>query len=613
MQRALLLLLALVLVPFATAQQAPQDLKSMDLDELLRVVKAEEDKVAPQVLARIASFQTEDAFKTLKRAVGCLRTENRLNSAYGGFVRFRDRPDLRQQSIDFLHDEARSHQRDENQRAAARGLTLFGEPAFEALEQLLARHREESVRRIAAQPLIPRLGQIGSRKAAETILELGELRTGPQEQVLFDALLACDGSKVDSLYTSLLLDEKTDERWRSLLLSVLAKRDGKGVLKGLTEALGDASPQIRTRVLEILGERKERGSLKKVRRHLSADDEAELRQAIVTMGQLAGGDEDWEGELFELAEDKRVAARMGAASALLELRTQAAVDTLHRLLSDADWRVRVEALQQVANLRRKPSVPKLIARLDQENGRLKRDVAIVLRLLTGLDHGITGARWKAWWSAEGSAFELPELKLALDAERERAERRRDNSTTATFYGLEVVSDRVAFVVDTSGSMSAKAGSKGRSQTGDTDSGPDRLMVAKQELSGALKGISPGVLFNIVFFSSGVAPWQDELVAKDERTFEEAVEYAARQKPAGGTNIYDALLVAMEDRRVDTIYLLSDGDPSAGQVTQPDLILERIGKLNRVRKIQIHCISIGKRSDFMRQLAEQNGGAYKESL
>ena len=122
-----------------------------------------------------------------------------------------------------------------------------------------------------------------------------------------------------------------------------------------------------------------------------------------------------------------------------------------------------------------------------------------------------------------------------------------------------------------------------------------------------------MLFNVVFFSTGVAPWQDELIAKDEKVHEAARDFTARQVARGGTNIYDALLATLEDRRVDTIYLLSDGDPSTGGVTDPTLIRERIAKLNRVRKVQIHCISIGKKSTFMRLLAKENGGVYKESL
>jgi hypothetical protein len=183
---------------------------------------------------------------------------------------------------------------------------------------------------------------------------------------------------------------------------------------------------------------------------------------------------------------------------------------------------------------------------------------------------------------------------------------------ATFYGLEVVSDRLAFAIDVSGSMSAPAGSKGRTST-QRDTGSTRLAVAKQELDKALRRISPGVQFNLFFFGSVVRPWKKELVAKDEKILGEALEHSGSQRPGGGTNIYDALMGAFADERVDTIYLLSDGDPSAGSVIDPNLIRERIARFNRVRKVQIHCISIGQPSPFLRALAKENGGVYTESL
>lgn len=611
-----LLLLSLFLAPLSSLAVAAtvQDKQGFDLDAFLRTARQEEDDTPGILFQQAADVGTEEAFDTLRKAIVPLRKENKLNTAYGAFVRFRGKPALLRMSVDYLYGEARSAKRDENQRAAARALASIGKPAFEELEQLLAKHREEDVRLIVAQPLIGRLGEIGDKKATTTILTYAQLGRGNSEQRIKAALAQCQGSGVNGLPSDALLDPDTPRRWRELLLSVLASREGRDVTKTLVKALDDSSPEVRTVVLDALATRKDRSTLKKARKSLSSKHDGELRQAIVTVGVLSGGDEDWAEEVLEYARDSRFAARMGAAQALLELRTTEAIDALERLLADTDWRVRAQALQQVANLRRKRSIPILIDRLDQESARLKHDVARVLRLTTGLDNGTSANRWRSWWSAEGEGFALPEVKVALDAEKERAARRKENPTTATFYGLEVVSDRVAFVLDTSGSMSAKASTRGRTGTDrGKNAGPTRLEVAKKELSGALRGISPGVLFNIVFFSTGVSPWQDELIAKDEEIQEAAEEFVARQAPAGGTNIYDAILVALEDPRVDTIFLLSDGDPTAGSVTDPEEILSRIAKLNRVRQVQFHCISIGKGSRFLERLAQVGGGKYTEVL
>ena len=83
----------------------------------------------------------------------------------------------------------------------------------------------------------------------------------------------------------------------------------------------------------------------------------------------------------------------------------------------------------------------------------------------------------------------------------------------------------------------------------------------------------------------------------------------RQKPTGGTNLYDGLEEALIDREVDTILLLSDGIPVGGRyVSTPD-ILRAIRRLNQTRRVVIHCVSLGRDSPLLRSLAEEHGGQY----
>ena len=65
--------------------------------------------------------------------------------------------------------------------------------------------------------------------------------------------------------------------------------------------------------------------------------------------------------------------------------------------------------------------------------------------------------------------------------------------------------------------------------------------------------------------------------------------------------------------MDTIVLLTDGQPSVGEVTDTQEIRSRIERMNRTRKVLIHCVSVGRKSRFLRLLAEENGGIYTEAL
>ena len=62
---------------------------------------------------------------------------------------------------------------------------------------------------------------------------------------------------------------------------------------------------------------------------------------------------------------------------------------------------------------------------------------------------------------------------------------------------------------------------------------------------------------------------------------------------------------------DTIYLVSDGQPTVGKFTEGALILEYIALWNKRRKVKVHAIGVGDGHDlnFLRSLAESHGGEY----
>ena len=319
----------------------------------------------------------------------------------------------------------------------------------------------------------------------------------------------------------------------------------------------------------------------------------------------------WRDELEAFSRDKRPAARIGAAVGLADLRSAQAIELLHGLAADPDHAVRATALQEVANLRRKDGIGLLIDRLEVETGVMHQRVVNLLRLVTGEDFG-TGGRWRRWWDDVEDSFEVPDYEAALAAERSRAAARDEGGTQASFYGLRIVSDRVTFILDTSGSMSAKAKAPGgRTTTGGADS--TRIEIAKDQLSRAVSRLPDGDLFNMIFFSGGVRPWNDAVTKMTKSSRAEALAFVARQKAAGATAVYDALERAFEDERVDTIFLLTDGSPSAGKIQDEGRIAQAIARLNSVRMVQINCISVGRRSALLRRLAEDSGGTYREVL
>jgi hypothetical protein len=62
--------------------------------------------------------------------------------------------------------------------------------------------------------------------------------------------------------------------------------------------------------------------------------------------------------------------------------------------------------------------------------------------------------------------------------------------------------------------------------------------------------------------------------------------------------------------VDTVFFLSDGEPTVGEFVQTEDIRAEIHRVNQLRRVVIHCIAIGNfQKNFMESLAKENGGLF----
>ena len=162
-----------------------------------------------------------------------------------------------------------------------------------------------------------------------------------------------------------------------------------------------------------------------------------------------------------------------------------------------------------------------------------------------------------------------------------------------------------FIIDVSGSMNEPLRSR---YVG--EQGKPRIDVAKELLSAAIKGLEDNALFNIVTFSGGVDEWLEKGVAESNgKSRDEALEYVDRLGAAGGTNLYGSLVAAFEDEDIDTIFVLSDGEPSVGELIDPQLIREAVKEMNATRGVVIHTVAVGGTFSILEWLAEDTGGTH----
>jgi HEAT repeat protein len=256
------------------------------------------------------------------------------------------------------------------------------------------------------------------------------------------------------------------------------------------------------------------------------------------------------------------------------------------LLRHRSWRVRAAAITGVEKLRDPTLLGDLVDRLEKEDGRLRYAAWNSLRRMTGKDIPPDASAWRR-------ILPLGELPDAREMERGRPE------ATTAYYGLPVVSKRLAFVFDVSGSMRDE----------------DKIGMARSRFRATASKLAKDQRYDLFVYRYYLEyPPRPRL----ERCFEKltggrarkASAWLRKQEAKGAGAIYDALVAAMMDPEVDTIYLLSDGVPSFGTVTRDYRIHQEIRKRNRWRRVVIHTILLGARGTdraFMKRLATDSGG------
>ena len=231
------------------------------------------------------------------------------------------------------------------------------------------------------------------------------------------------------------------------------------------------------------------------------------------------------------------------------------------------------------------------------------------------------------------------MKYQIGENRPKKQNRRQkpppNATRvrSTFYGIPVLGQEVAFLIDTSGSMKEeiwdgssprpstrnrrrrKSSSKGRPK------GKTRLQHAKEQIQAAVQTMDPRSRYHLMTFSSVVRVWNHKPVPPNTQSFRALTACLGRLAAGGGTDVFARLLRALNADEVrfgqpakndiDELFILSDGLPSTGEVTDPDEILAAVREVNRYAKVRINTVFTGQGAgaELMRKLAEQNGGVF----
>jgi Ca-activated chloride channel family protein len=157
---------------------------------------------------------------------------------------------------------------------------------------------------------------------------------------------------------------------------------------------------------------------------------------------------------------------------------------------------------------------------------------------------------------------------------------------------------VVFVLDRSGSMSG-----------------EKIEQVRRALEFCVNSLNPQDQFEIISFATSVTQFGDGLKPATRENIEKARSFIKNLRASGGTDIDGALKAALECRKTgqpNYIAFLTDGLPTAGEVTDPDKIAPRVKQAAAALKstpTRLFAFGAGYDVDthFLDRLAEENGG------
>ena len=403
-------------------------------------------------------------------------------------------------------------------------------------------------------------------------------------------------------------------------------------------------------IVKSLGRSKGEAAVKVLIHEVTAGADWQRRAAAAeALGQI--GHKDGPAALLEaLKNAKEPAVSVAVVDAFRELKlsTPEVLGALAGQLQSEYWQLKISAAHALRAIGSLAAVEPLVEAIAKSDGRLKVEFNEVLAALTGVDKHGDGAAWKAWFDANRDA--IAKGSYSPKSSEPGAPPGRAQ-TTVTFYGIPVESKSVIFVLDRSGSMVDPSDWEGAKDAPSSGGAPEpgsdiqkkgdrKIDIARWQLKRSIAQLQEGTDFNVIFFSHEVVSLSEKMLKMSPASKTQAFTWIDKLEPYGGTNTYDALERALsyavtgtmgeklQKSGVDTVCLLTDGMPTAGQVSRTEDICAAIRALNKTRKVKIHTVGVftvskgaaaaadlKEKEDgikFLRQLAEENGGKFTAS-
>jgi len=311
--------------------------------------------------------------------------------------------------------------------------------------------------------------------------------------------------------------------------------------------------------------------------------------------------DDSESFLVQLLDHEHDDIAMIAADALGRYRFHSAVEFLKKQVDRpafaSSYGFRFNLVRSLAQMQHPDAVEFLEVLRHHLDGQLRYEIDRLFDDVTEQHFHGDHSRFEQWQQRRQSNIVIQQASYQSETLA-----RLKLARAQKYYGIDINSRRLMFIIDHSGSMRKYAG------------GMSRLDRAKHELIRAIEELSPDVEFAIAFFEARVRVWQDALMPATEDNKRRAIAFVRRLQCGDSTNTHAALRRALEfNDQLEAVFLLSDGRPTSGELVAPAAIVADILHRNRFRHLKLNTIGIavgGPTEHFLQSLAEGSAGEYR---
>lgn len=247
--------------------------------------------------------------------------------------------------------------------------------------------------------------------------------------------------------------------------------------------------------------------------------------------------------------------------------------------------VRACAADALGGMRSAVAVAALVPHVEDEAIGLR--VARSLYRLTGQHFDQQpGVQWRDWLAATGGKIDFKMLTasdfgnfLKMQALVQPDAAAVDMST---FYGIDVRGKGLLFILDVSASMNF-------------EDRISRLRTQMQNILVLLASRPAKIRYGILIFGEDIEScFPRGIVENSDESRHKAGRFIEHLQASGGTPMVEALTYAatkmLPDGNIDTVFFLSDGQPSDGT---PEMVLEATRKIYQRHQARFNTISIGE--------------------